>query len=173
DMWEGEMELERGDYAQANMLLRRSRGVHADHEVADRRIAKLRFMQGDIQTAEKTLLTYANWDGKRMEKLKISSPASLLTLGEIYRVRGRYPEAAAILEKAVERGRKSQSFAIWEWVEAQIAFARTKALLGETAAADKIVEAALAQAQKTWGDGSLPVLDAMDVFISLRMAQSK
>jgi tetratricopeptide (TPR) repeat protein len=171
DLWEGEMEMERGDYAQANTLLRRSRDV--DHEVTDRRLARLRFLQGEIQAAEKILLTYTKWDGQRVEKLSLSSPVSLLTLGEIYFVRGRYVQARAIFQKAVERGRKSRSFAIWEWVEAQIALARTEAILGETAAADIIAEAAWEQARKTWGNSSLPAIDALDVVTSIRLAESK
>jgi tetratricopeptide (TPR) repeat protein len=161
DLWQGEFEIERGNYREANALLLRfdARAQGSGADVAARWLARLRLAQGELQDAEKRALKGVKWDGTRVEKLRINNPHQLLTLGEIYYARGRYVEANALFQKSVLAAGK-----VWasQRVYAMIGQARVKLALNDAAGAAARAQEAEDAAKKEWDRGSIPVLEALD-----------
>ena len=174
--WEAEFEIERGRYGVAAALLREAKKVRtgdAQFEMVEKRQARLYWTVGQFADAEKTALNGRKWNGKDIQKLKISAPMSLVTIGEVYLARGKNAEGVTILAEACKRSKKDWSLNALEWIRAQDDIAVAALRTGQMAAAVESAEQAFTTAGHEWGATSIPAMDALDTIGLVRIAESK
>lgn len=174
-LWEAEFEIERARFGRAAALIKEAQ-IHRTFdtsELPERRLARLLLSAGRFAEAEKTVLGGRGWDGKDVRKLKVSSAMDLVTLGEVYSARGSFSEAIAILEKAREKAKNVASIDGLEWVRAQNDIAVANLSLGLVQEASQAAAQALSEAQRQWGSGSVPAMDALDTIGLICVSESR
>jgi tetratricopeptide (TPR) repeat protein len=166
-----EFETERGNYAQARLILTKAKDLD-DRHLLKRREAKLRSALGDFAGAEKAALDGQRWDGLDINKLKVSHPLSLNALGEAYAARGLHEQAIAIFEKSLKVSRTDTEDRA-DWVEAKVLRAFSRVALNDFQGALADAEEALSFARKHWGGYGPRTLDAADALGVVLVAQGK
>ncbi len=174
-LWEADFNIERARFGVAASLINEAKriGTPDTADLADKRLARLFLCIGRFAEAQKIAMGGRQWDGRDIRRLKVSSAAHLVTLGEVFLARGSFLQALTILEKARDRAKNVSSLDGLEWIRAQNDIAVANLGLGSVQAASQVVSLALSEAEREWGAGSLPAVDTLDATGCVRLAESK
>lgn len=172
-LWESEFEIERAHFGQAAALIREAevRSTGGD-ELPQRRFARLFFSVGRFSDAQQKALFGHRWDSNDVQRLKVSAPMALVTIGEVYLAKGRYSEAMLILEKALANAKNTSSIDGLEWVRAENDIALANLGTSSLPKAAESANRALSAAEHEWGRLSIPAMDSMDTLGLVRLAES-
>jgi len=174
-LWEAEFEIERGRFGEAAALINKAKSVQTPDSsgLPERRLARLYLSVGRFAEAQQTALNGRKWDGADVSKLREASPIDLVTIGEVYLAKGRFPEATAIFEKARNAAKNVTSLDGLEWVRAQNDIAIADIGLGLFPAAWQAASLALSTSERQWGIASIPAMDAQDTLGLVRLNEKR
>jgi tetratricopeptide (TPR) repeat protein len=174
-LWEAEFETERARFGQAAALIKEAKRVETTDSrgLSEHRLARLNLSVGRFAEAQQTALNGRKWDGADVRKLAVNSAMDLVTIGEVFLAKGRFPEAKAILSKALNAAKNVSSIDGLEWVRAQNDIAVADLNLGLLPAALQDAELALSAAERQWGAASIPAMDVQDTLGLVRLHETR
>lgn len=159
-----DMELELAHYRLCSQILKDD-SEKSEAGFAARR-ARLLYQTGDLWAAEKVARKAGLKHGNRYD-LHLSN-----TLGLINLARGHYAEAVRLFEARLKLPRKpGERIDEPETTLALVGAARAYVAMGNLSAAAENANRALQLSQNSWGQFSIPALDAMHALAEVRMAE--
>ena len=173
-LWEAEFEIERARFGQAAALIHEAKSLRTPDTdgLPERRQARLLVSVGQFAQAYEVALEGRRWDGRDVQKLKVSSATDLVTLGEVTLARGGFADAIAILEQARDRAKNASSLDGLEWIRAQDGIAAANISLGSIQVASQVAHVAFSAAAREWGANSVPAMDLLDTIGLIQVSES-